>query len=363
MRFSDAFIDDLRDRLPISEVVATRVSWDRKKTKPNRGDWWGCCPFHGENSASFHCEDRKGRYHCFGCGASGDHFRFFMELDGVSFPRAIEMVASLAGVSVPDAAPETEEERRNRERRARERAASEAKRREQDDRERAEKIETIRGIWSGGMSIAGTLAEKYLVDRGIPLMAWPPSLRFHPSLPIDGRKHPALICGVQDKDRKLVAVWRIFLDGSGKALAGQDGRKMKLGLGPAGGGAVRLSAPGPEILVCEGVETGFGVGCLTGWKKPVWPLLSTSGMIAWEPPAGVQAVTIYSDGDRYKVRPDGKIGEPPGRVAANKLKAKLASMGIKVAVQEPPAGTDWLDVWVGLQAEEGRVRDVQYLTD
>jgi DNA primase len=114
MRFSQQFLDELRDRVTISEVIGRRVTWDRKKTNPGRGDYWACCPFHGEKSPSFHCEDRKGRYHCFGCGVSGDHFRFLMELDGLGFNEAIQQVADIAGVALP--APDPETERRERER-------------------------------------------------------------------------------------------------------------------------------------------------------------------------------------------------------------------------------------------------------
>lgn len=363
MRFTDTFLDDLRDRISISDVVGSRVTWDRKKTRANRGDFWACCPFHGENSPSFHCEDRKGRFHCFGCGASGNHFGFFMDLDGVTFPRSVELVADLAGVRIPDARPESEDDRKRRQQAQAER---DRRRQEQEERraqEAAEKIETVKGIWSEGRPIAGTPAEKYLVGRGVPPMSWPASLRFHPGLPFNGGRHPALICGVQSKDRKLVAVWRIFLTPEGKGLAGDDGRKVKLGLGPAGGGAVRLGPVGETVLVCEGVETGFGVGCLSGWKHPVWPLLSTSGMIAWEPPAEVKKVVIYSDGDRFKVRKDGTIGDPPGRIAAEKLRQHLNGMNVAVTVQEPPPGTDWLDVWNTLQSEEGGRRDVEYPAD
>jgi DNA primase len=101
MRFPDSFLDDIRDRLPISEVVGKRVTFDRKKTNQARGDYWACCPFHGEKSPSFHCEDKKGRYHCFGCGVSGDHFRFLVELDGMSFPEAVERLADQAGLPMP----------------------------------------------------------------------------------------------------------------------------------------------------------------------------------------------------------------------------------------------------------------------
>ncbi len=107
MRFERSFLDELRDRVPISNIIGKRVSWDKRKTNISRGDWWACCPFHGEKTPSFHCEDRKGRYHCFGCGVSGDHFRFLTELDGLSFPEAVRYVADVAeeldGLSFPEA--------------------------------------------------------------------------------------------------------------------------------------------------------------------------------------------------------------------------------------------------------------------
>lgn len=101
MRFPPSFLDEIRERLPISEVVGTQVTWDKRKTNASRGDYWACCPFHGEKTPSFHCENRKGRYHCFGCGVSGDHFRFLTELEGVSFPEAVERLAAQAGLPMP----------------------------------------------------------------------------------------------------------------------------------------------------------------------------------------------------------------------------------------------------------------------
>ena len=114
MRFDSAFLDELRDRVPISDVIGKRVAWDKRKTNVSRGDWWACCPFHGEKTPSFHCEDRKGRYHCFGCGVSGDHFRFLTELDGLSFPEAVRYVADMAGVALP--APDPRAAQREKER-------------------------------------------------------------------------------------------------------------------------------------------------------------------------------------------------------------------------------------------------------
>jgi DNA primase len=108
MRFGTSFLDEIRDRVAISTIVGRKVTFDRKKSNQGRGDFWGCCPFHGEKSPSFHCEDRKGRYHCFGCGVSGDHFRFLTEQEGLSFPEAVEFVAGMAGVPMPARDPEME---------------------------------------------------------------------------------------------------------------------------------------------------------------------------------------------------------------------------------------------------------------
>ncbi len=101
MRFSDGFLDEIRQRLPISQVVGEHVIWDKRKSQPGRGDMWACCPFHGEKSPSFHADDRKGIYHCFGCGVTGDHFRFLTEKVGMSFPEAVEKLAGMAGVPMP----------------------------------------------------------------------------------------------------------------------------------------------------------------------------------------------------------------------------------------------------------------------
>lgn len=108
MRFSDQFLDEIRQRLPITQVVGEHVLWDKRKSQPGKGDMWACCPFHAEKSPSFHADDRRGIYHCFGCGASGDHFRFLTEKAGMSFPEAVEKLAGMAGVPMPARDEKTE---------------------------------------------------------------------------------------------------------------------------------------------------------------------------------------------------------------------------------------------------------------
>ncbi|MFK4812967.1 DNA primase [Devosia sp. ZW T5_3] len=116
MRFSDQFLDEIRQRLPITQVVGEYVMWDKRKSQPGKGDMWACCPFHGEKSPSFHADDRRGIYHCFGCGVSGDHFRFLIEKAGMSFPEAVEKLAGMAGVPMP--ARDERQEKREAERKS-----------------------------------------------------------------------------------------------------------------------------------------------------------------------------------------------------------------------------------------------------
>lgn len=114
MRFDSSFLDELRDRVPISEVIGKRVAWDKRKTNVPKRDWWACCPFHGEKTPSFHCEDSKGRYYCFGCGVSGDHFKFLTDLDGISFPEAVQQVADMAGIAMPAPDPKAAQREQQR---------------------------------------------------------------------------------------------------------------------------------------------------------------------------------------------------------------------------------------------------------
>lgn len=116
MRFTDQFLDEIRQRLPITQVVGEHVLWDKRKSQPGKGDMWACCPFHGEKSPSFHADDRRGIYHCFGCGVSGDHFRFLTEKAGMSFPEAVEKLANMAGVPMP--ARDERQERREAQQRS-----------------------------------------------------------------------------------------------------------------------------------------------------------------------------------------------------------------------------------------------------
>jgi DNA primase len=91
-----AFIDDLLNRIDIVEVVDTRVPL-KKKGK----EFWACCPFHNEKSASFSVSQNKQFYHCFGCQQSGNAIGFLMDYEHMEFVEAIESLAQMAGLEVP----------------------------------------------------------------------------------------------------------------------------------------------------------------------------------------------------------------------------------------------------------------------
>ncbi|PZQ15758.1 MAG: DNA primase [Ancylobacter novellus] len=101
MRFTPSFLDDLRQRLPVSEVVGRRV-----KLKRQGREYAGLSPFNKEKTPSFFVNDQKQQYFCFSSGKNGDVFKFLMETEGLSFPEAVERIAEMAGVPMPKESPE-----------------------------------------------------------------------------------------------------------------------------------------------------------------------------------------------------------------------------------------------------------------
>jgi len=101
MRFTPQFLDELRARLPVSEVVGRRV-----KLKRAGKEWKGLSPFHQEKTPSFTVNDQKGFYHDFSSNKHGDIISFVMETEGVTFPEAVERLASMAGMPLPVSTPD-----------------------------------------------------------------------------------------------------------------------------------------------------------------------------------------------------------------------------------------------------------------
>jgi DNA primase len=101
MRFTPQFLDELKARLLVSEVVGRRV-----KLKKAGREWKGLSPFQQEKTPSFTVNDQKQFYHDFSTGKHGNIFDFLMETEGVTFPEAVERLASMAGLPLPVATPD-----------------------------------------------------------------------------------------------------------------------------------------------------------------------------------------------------------------------------------------------------------------
>lgn len=110
MAFPPNFLDEIRTRLPVSEVCGRRV-----QLKKQGREFIGLSPFNNEKTPSFTVNDQKGFYHCFSSGKHGDIFSFVMATEGLSFPEAVEKLARDVGLEVPQ---ETQEQRQKSEKRA-----------------------------------------------------------------------------------------------------------------------------------------------------------------------------------------------------------------------------------------------------
>ena len=99
---SNNAIEEIKSKLSLSDVIHKYVNWDNKKSNPTRGTYWACCPFHSEKTASFTVDNQKNTYHCFGCNAHGDAFKFLMDKENIDFPEALRRLANMSGVNLPE---------------------------------------------------------------------------------------------------------------------------------------------------------------------------------------------------------------------------------------------------------------------
>src|SRR5687767_4818314 len=97
MLYDQFFIDDLKNRADLVRIIEPYAPLKKKGA-----NWMGCCPFHEEKTPSFSVSPSKGFYKCFGCGKGGNAFTFLMEMEGLNFPEAIQRVAEMSGVPLPE---------------------------------------------------------------------------------------------------------------------------------------------------------------------------------------------------------------------------------------------------------------------
>lgn len=316
MQLDRDHLDRIREAISIEDVVGKLV----RLRRAGRG-MVGCCPFHDERTPSFHVSDDRGTYHCFGCGAHGDVFRFVQETEGVGFLEALRMLEADAGLT-GDAIVKTP-----------------SRRPERIDRAIVESGTAAQMILDGARSARGTIVEAWLEARGIAVDRVAPALdhlRFHPACPIavwevakgpQSVPHaPAMVAPIADADGVVLGAHVTWLspDGRSKAqLRRRDGserpsRKMFGQTARAGCFLTGTDGPGP-LVVGEGIETVLSYcAALEGpWRAlavlslqnlqgraqrdernavPLWRLApATEGMPMTLPSPGEVAVLVDAD--------------------------------------------------------------------
>jgi len=289
---------DAKAAIRLSNIVRDHVVLRR-----NGHELVGLCPFHDEKTPSFHVNDQKAVYFCFGCSASGDAITFLRQIEGLSFTEA---VARLGG------------ELPRRERKLPEPRAP--------DPEKLASIELARRIWHDARPIAGTLGEHYLRGRGI-LGRIPPSLRFAWT-PLwhnlksgrTGPRMPGVICACQDGNGRVTGIQRILLDRTGTKAAIP---RPKRNIGQVRGGALRLGAATKTVILCEGPEDGLTLA-MRYPELPVWVALGTGGLPYVVLPGIVHEVILAGDNNA------------PGRIAVARAQEVYAAQNRRTTPHFPP---------------------------
>lgn len=99
-RFSDAFLDELRSRVNLEEIVSEYVPLKQKGRR-----FWGCCPFHNEKTPSFSVDSESQLYYCFGCHKGGTALNFVMEMERMEFQEAVKYLAERVHMALPEDKP------------------------------------------------------------------------------------------------------------------------------------------------------------------------------------------------------------------------------------------------------------------
>ena len=285
-------IEEIRANYPVTSMAELYVPVRR-----NAQGGLARCPFHDDRNPSFSIFANDTRFHCHGCGASGDVIAFMQRAHGVTFSEAFAMLTD-GRIPLPDP------------------MAS-------DPPDNIDRIQEARGLFEQATTAEGTPAETYLRSRGITIPI-PSCIRFATLHCKDLGKTPCLVAALRDKSGELTGVQRTFLlpDGTGKAKVA----KSKLSLGKVSGSAIQLEpnfASG-EAVVCEGLEDGLSLAQIAA--ASVWVAAGASMMPNMEFPISVTSIIIASDNDYA------------GMVAAKKAAEAFFGRGLPVRLFRPLEG-------------------------
>jgi DNA primase len=319
--FPPGFLDELRSRVSLSDLIARRVKLVRRGR-----EFAGLCPFHHEKTPSFYVVEDKSFFHCFGCGAHGDAIGFAMRAENLDFIEAVEKLASEAGLVVPQATPQ-ERERAQRQKTLLE--ATEAAAAFYEER-----------LWAP----AGVRAREYLQGRGLDpqtirrcRLGWAPDDRqalrraldpeFSDPLLIEAglRRQPAegepwdyfrsrLMFPISDRAGRVIAFGgRVLGDGQPKYLNSPDSPlfekgRVLYGWSAARAAVIRGEGGGPEAIP--------GAIVTEGYMDVI--ALHQAGFAAAVAPLGT-ALTEFQLNELWRLSPEPVLcfdGDSAGRSAA-----------------------------------------------
>ena len=330
--------------------VLSALAGDRLGPALKRPGRHGPCPVHGGRHGDgfrlFADVDATGGGICATCGAFPDGLALLQWLSGWSFPEVLRQIAAVLGCA-PDAGLTNAARTAPRARPARRATTG-------PDRQRARS--QLHRVWSEALSPDHPEAEplrRYLVWRGLETAALDTRVvRLHPALAYwhwdaEGRRRclgrfPALLARVCAADGRALTLHRTYLraDGQGKAEVPCPRKLMPAAVsGALAGGAIRLAAPDRMLGIAEGLETALAAAALSG--LPVWSCVSASLLERFQPPPGVEQLTVWADRDRSGA----------GLRAAETLRARLSGrLIVRLALPPGPIpdgvkSLDWADVW------------------
>ena len=303
------------DRLKAETSIA-KVAADATELKASGDEMKGLCPFHAEDTPSFFINESKKAYHCFACDAGGDVIELYRRLHHVDFRQAcLDLAGAAPAVPTAVANPVLVAMRR------------------------AESVKRARAIWQEATPIGFSLTETYLTARGVG-HAVPGSIR-HTCVARwwdedgrEGRREPAMIAALQDREGRVCGIQRTFLDREGRKSSRGNAR---LSLGRVRGCAVRFGPVSDTVMLAAGVEDGLAVRLMFPGAS-VWVAAGDGNLPHVRFPAGVKRVIVCGDADA------------PGRIAAAAAVGAYARAGLAVEDLVPRAGKDFNEEWLLLHA-------------
>lgn len=291
---------DMRGRWPqVLRALGVDESYLRNKHGP-------CPACGGTDRYRFSNHNNDGMFFCNQCGA-GDGFKLLQLTHGWNFKTAIHEIEKIAG----DVKPEVH--------------------REHDGTPR------LRRTFAELIPATDSLpVRRYLQGRGLkPSLGLKahPALDYYENERFVGR-YPAMVGIVLNAAGEGVTLHCTYIEDGRKAPVSNPKKILPLKSGmQLPGASVRLQQHGDTLGIAEGIETAMAASVLFG--LPVWSVLFDRGMTAFEPPEGVQRVTLFGDNDASFA----------GQSAAYEAAKKLSTAGIQADVMLPAGtGTDWNDV-------------------